>query len=335
MMFNRPVGGIVLSTVIVISRLFSAESNSADLPQAHNTRPPFRVNVNLINVPITVLDEKGRPIVGLCLNDFRLFEDDVEQDLQHLIINQQAVDAVLLLDISRSVHHELSRIRKAAMHFAKALGRPSRFSVVTFSDEVEVARDWTSSLRAVDKALQRISYGLRTSMYDGICLAAEDRLKDHDGKKAIIMLTDGIDNESHFSFQQAAEAAIRSQASVYVIGLTNIVQPEIEKIPRIQFVARALQNLGEKDSIKKFFDEKRRELEDLSRLTGGRAFFPLGFQELHEAYGQVADELKSKAFLTYVSKNQDTNHPYRKIKVVCRREDATVLFRAGYYIRAK
>lgn len=326
------LSGLLLTGIL--SGLFPAERAARAQAPTSNQVPTFRANVNLVKVPVAVLDEQGRPVGGLGRADFLLYEDEVEQDIQQMIVNSEPVEAVLLLDISYSVHRQLSKIRKAALHFAKALGKQSRFSVVTFSDDVEVVRDWTSNLRSLSKALNKVSFGLRTSMYDGIYLAAEDQLKNIEGKKAIIMLTDGIDNESRVSFQQAADAVIRSQASVYVIGLTNIVQPEIEKIYRIQYVARALERLGEKDPIKKFFDEKRHDLESLSLTTGGRTFFPLSFDELDEAYAQVADELRSKAFLTYVSKNQDLSHSYRKIRVLCRRERTNVLYRAGYYVKA-
>lgn len=291
-----------------------------------------KLDVNLVKVPVTVLDQSGRPLIDLRPEDFKLFEEGVEQEIRGLGYDVGPANAVLLLDLSSSVKRELEQIRLAAMRFARALSG-SRFAVIAFSDEVEMVQGWTDNLKRLEKGLKKISTGFRTSLYDALYLAADQMLANIDGKKAIILLTDGIDNQSSATYNEAAEALIRCQSSIYIISLTRMVEPEVRNEQRIRYLARALERLGEKDAIAEYFQRKEEELARLCDLTGGRIFLPLKLEDLESAYQQVADELRNKYFLTYISNNNSRQPSFRKIKVVYTRGPAKVLYRSGYYVK--
>ncbi len=329
---NGRISLAVLTLLICLMAAGKGEESKLIPEEERRERFTVKLDVNLVKVPVTVLDQTGRPVGNLRAADFKLFEEGIEQEIRGLGYDVGPASAVLLLDLSSSVKRELKQIRQAAMRFSRAL-TGSRFAIITFSDEVEMVQGWTDNLKVLEKGLKRVSTGFRTSLYDAIYLAAEQMLASIDGKKAIILLTDGIDNQSSATYSEAAEALIKCQSSIYIISLTRMVEPEVRNERRIQYLAKALEKLGEKDAVADYFQRKEEELARLCDMTGGRIFLPLKLEDLENAYQQVADELRNKYFLTYVSSNNSPQPSFRKIKVLYTRGPAKVLYRSGYYVK--
>lgn len=234
----------------------------------------FSVSVSLVKVPISVFDDFGNLVVSLRRENFRIWEDQAAQQIRSFGIDSNPVSVVMLLDTSTSEKSELKRIKEAAEGFAEALSSGDRISLVTFNDEVYQTLDWTDNLKSVRKALGKIHPGLRTALYDAMYVAAKDQLKGIDGRKAIILLTDCLNNESIADFSDAALAIVQSQASFYVVSKTVMVREQAKNERRVIMLNDIYKRLfGEdEDYIEEFFKKREAEMTDLAERTGGRCF---------------------------------------------------------------
>lgn len=292
----------------------------------------FGVSVNLIKVPLSVFDENGRMLQDLSREDFRLYENGVPQQIRSFGRDVNPVSVVLLIDTSGSVEKELKKIKEAAENFADALAREDRISIITFSDEAIVALDWTADKRLVRKALRKLELGLRTALYDAMFLAANDQLKGIEGRKAIILLTDALNNQSALSFTEASLAIIQSQATLYVVSKTVMAEQAARKQSRVVMLSDIYKKLGGNDDyVEDFFRKKEAELTDLSEKTGGRAFFPTDYDQIKDVYSEVARELKSKYYLTYISNQDKPPNTYHRIMLEYLRPVSKLTYRQGYY----
>lgn len=300
---------------------------------AQGEPPTFSASVNLVKVPISVFDVDGRMVDGLGAEDFRLWEDRAPQEIRSFGLDTYPVSVVLLVDSSPSSRNELKRIRAAAAAFVQGLDAGDRFSVISFDDEVTRILDWTDSRKKLDKALGKLRAGVRTALYDAMYLAAAEQLKNVDGRKAIVLFTDCLDNQSRVGFEEAARAIARSQASLYVVSKTAIVQKDARRERHVVILDDIYRRLfGEdEDYIEAFFRKREGEMTGLAEETGGRSFFPTDYDQIRDVYAGVAREMKSRSFLTYVSNQALEPDSYHRIAVECLRPAARVVYRKGYY----
>ncbi len=295
--------------------------------------PSFSVSVNLVKVPISVFDEEGNLVTALRSADFRIWEDQAQQQIRSFGLDTNPVSVVLLLDTSTSGKKELKKIKDAAEEFAKALSPSDLIALITFDDEVNHILDWTDDLKKVRKALNKIRPGLRTALYDAMYTAAHDQLAGIDGRKAIILLTDCLNNQSSVSFQDAALTIMQSQASLYVVSKTEIVKEQAKRERRVVMLTDIYERLfGEGTNyIDEFFQKKESEMTELAERTGGRSFFPSDYDQMKGIYAEVARELKSKYFLTYVSNQKLLPNSYHRISIEYLAPASKILYRKGYY----
>ncbi len=298
--------------------------------------PTFSVSVNLIKVPITVFDEHGDIVTDLRRQDFRLWEDSAPQQIRSFGLDTNPVSVVLVLDTSATVKKELNKIKEAAEDFASALSREDRISVITFDDEASVILDWTSDMKRVHKSLRKVDSGVRTALYDAMYLAAHDQFQDIEGRKAIILLTDCLNNQSSIGFLDAARATINSQATLYVVSKTAIVRQEAYHERRVIMLADIYKRLtGDGNYIEEFFQRREAEMTDLAEKTGGRCFFPADYDQIKGIYSEVAHELKSKYYLTYVSNQVMKPNSYHRIALEYLPPSSKIAYRKGYYYEPK
>lgn len=296
-----------------------------------NAAQTFHVDVNTIQVPLTVLDGSGHVITDVRREDFRLLENGLPQDIRSLTLDTQDIRVVLLLDLSRSLKSQLRNIKHAAIGFVEALGPRDKVAVISFAHDVELAQGWTSDKRKLRRAIERLQAGTTTELYDAVYLAVEDYLSDISEKKAIVLITDGVDAVSDTGFEQLQRSILKRQAAIYIINLLKSVKGDMARYRRVAFVARALDRLGEPDALEKFFQSKEEEMNVLAQCTGGRAIYPQGIESLQTVYAQVARELKSQFLLTYVPANPEAKDGYRVISLLHRRPEFQLLYRRGYY----
>jgi len=295
--------------------------------------PTFSVSVNLVKVPLSIFDTKGASILDVRREDFVLFEDGVRQQIRSFGIDRNPVSVVLLIDTSATVEAEGKKIREAAESFAEALGANDRISILKFDDDVTLLQDWTSGPKQVRKALRKVEPGLRTALYDAMYSAAHDQLAGVDGRKAIILLTDCLNNQSRIGFPDASLAIIQSQASLYVVSKTQIVRKAARLQRRVVMLEDIYRHLfGENsDYIEEFFQKREAEMIDLAEKTGGRCFFPSDYDQIRGVYDQVARELKSQLFMTYISGQNKQPDSYHSIAIDYVQPSSKLVYRKGYY----
>jgi Mg-chelatase subunit ChlD len=194
----------------------------------------IHVRTEEVLVPVSVRDQAGMSVNGLSADKFFVYDNGERQEISSF--NRQRVPAniVLLLDASGSVFSRMRFIREAAKGFLKGLLPEDKVCVMQFADEVELLQEWTggADTQHLLKALEwRYHPGQATTFYDGLYLAAQEQLKRVQGRKIVILLTDGIDTAAkrRASYADAMNAVRRAEASVYVISLTESLRAALEK----------------------------------------------------------------------------------------------------------
>jgi Ca-activated chloride channel family protein len=281
------------------------------------------VEVNMVTVPVTVRKHGSGFMKGLTQKAFRVTEDGEDQEI--LTFSQEAVPTriAIVLDISGSVLSEWGTIKYSTKKFVEHLKPEDQFSLVTFNTEVRLKMDWGNKTDRLDHVLSSVYCKDNTNLWDAIYLAATDVFRDVKEKKAIIIMSDGLDNNSSVTYSEALEAAVRSEAAIYVVSKTQAVRESL--------LARMAQ-AGYYDRLPQgVFAQADMALRKLAYETGGRVLYPNTFGQLDNIYAEVDEELRNQYTLGYVSSNQVKDGSYRRIQVSVDAPDITVSARPGYY----
>lgn len=311
-------------------------------PGANQDEDVLRVNTEEVLLPVSVRDAEGAPVPGLRQEDFLVFDNGVRQQVSSF--NRQRVPAkiVLLLDASGSVFSQMRFIREAAKRFIRGLLEEDQLCVMQFADRVELLQDWTParSLQQLEKSVDwRYHPGLRTTFYDGLYLAATEQLAKVEGRRIIILLTDGLDTgeRRRASFADALNAVRRAEASVYVVSLTANLRAQLEKKAGRSKLGRLFSGYdpGEVARYLALIDNSEKLLENLASQTGGRMFLPVEDEDLAPAYAAIAEELRTQYLLTYRPRPRTQAGEYRQVRVLVSPGGYDVGARAGYTARAQ
>lgn len=300
----------------------------------------LRVKTEEVLLPVSVRDSTGLPVSGLGKEKFQIFDNGVRQEIASFNRERVPANIVLLLDASSSVFSQMRFIREAAKRFLGGLAAGDRVSVMQFSDRVELLQDWTpaTELRQLDKSLDwRYHPGQRTTFYDGLYLAAEEQLKKVDGRRIIILLTDGLDTalKPVVSFDDALNAVRRVEASVYVVSLTANERVQVESKVGRSGLRKIFSGYDTREAGRylAMLEAAENLLTNLASRTGGTIFLPLKDEDLAEAYGAVADELRSQYVITYRPEPRLRAGEYRRVRVLVLDGDYEVGAREGYTVR--
>ena len=290
----------------------------------------FRIGIAVDQVFLSV---NARSLAGGFVRDlrqdqFQVYEDGVKQRIVNFSSETVPVQVVLLVDISGSTRDSLPVIRRAALSFAKSLGKEDRIAVITFNDAPRLILNWTNDLTKIENALLSVWAKGHTVLNDALYVTCDDLLKEVAGKKAIILLTDGVDTGSMVSYQEVVDLGIRSEAIVYVVSKLNeywgmAIAARMEFAARSQIVPRQLTD--------DFILEVRRFLQKLADQTGGRVLNSQAFSSLIDVYAQVAEELKNQYYVSYVPSNRLRDGIWRNISVRVINPSTVVGTRPGYY----
>lgn len=296
------------------------------------------VDTTEVLLPVTVRDQNGQMVTGLAPRDFRVFEDGVEQQLNDLSLRPVSVDVVLMVDTSSSVTENLDDFRRAAVGFADHLAIDDRLSLIQFDDRVKLLQDWTSNRVQFRRSLNRVVPGMFTRFYDAVTLSAHEQFQGVNARRAIIILTDGIDSGRGGTFATASRAALGAQVTVYVVSNT-----EIERRKKQAELANLL---SADDSTMRFnqlriddlrlalaaLDDSERNLMNLTTATGGRLYRPLSFVDLDRTYAEVANELSHQYAIYYQPSNKTRGGKFRRVTVQMNEPQYRVSARVGYYL---
>ena len=282
-------------------------------------RVDYRARVELVNVFATVRDFAGDYAGNLDAGEFQILEDGVGQNITNFLYEDLPLDLVFLMDASKSMEGErIATAREAADRFARTLnyGR-DRAMLISFAGDLQTHTPLTSDRTALLGAIGSLTVRTGgTLLYDG-GMAAIDALRPVEGRKAILLLSDGRDESgdgfrpgSSRTFEEALEAAQKADVILYTIGIGKEIADQKD--------FHGIRTVGE--VLSRFADE-----------TGGRPFFAQRVNQLRRAYETVAQALRHQYSLGYVSTNTKRDGAWRNIRLICRREGYTTYARKGYY----
>lgn len=297
----------------------------------------LRVKTEEVFVPVSVRNEVGLPVNGLGLERFIVFDNGVRQEIASFNRHRVPANIVLLLDASSSVFSQMRFIRVAARRLMEGLLSEDKVCVMQFSDRVELLQDWTpaSNLKQLEKSVNwRYHPGLRTTFFDGLYLAAQEQLTKVEGRRIVILLTDGLDTAERrrASFADAVNAVRRAEASVYVVSLTANLRAQIEDKAGRTKLARLLSGYDSRE-VRHYLDminESEKLLDGLASQTGGRIFLPVKDEDLATAYQAIAEELRTQYIITYQPKPRVISGEYRRVRVLVTGGEYEVATREGY-----
>ncbi len=266
--------------------------------------------VNEVRVVFTVTDRHGRYIKDLKRDDFRVIDDQLPAELRSFRSETDLpLQVGLLVDASNSVRDRFKFEQEAAIEFLNSIIRPNydKAFIVGFDSTPEVTQDFTDSTENLSNGVRRLRAGGGTAMYDALYFACRDKLlkQEQTGpvRRAIILLSDGEDNSSHVSREEAIDMAARAEVIVYTIS-TNISGMK-----------------GKGDKV----------LERIADATGGRAFFPFQMREVSDAFSSIQEELRSQYAVSYKPANFIADGRYRTIDIAALNKTLKVRTRKGYY----
>ncbi len=284
-----------------------AKSDSADSNESVATIVHV---VNEVRVVFTVTDRHGHYIKDLKRDNFRVIDDQKPAELRSFRSETDLpLQVGLLVDASNSVRDRFKFEQEAAIEFLNAIIRPryDKAFVVGFDATPEVTQDFTDNTEGLSAGVRMLRAGGGTAMYDALYFACRDKLlkQEQSGpvRRAIILLSDGEDNLSHVTREEAIDMAARAEVIVYTIS-TNISGMK-----------------GKGDKV----------LERIAEATGGRAFFPFQMRDVSDAFLSIQEELRSQYAMAYKPANFIADGRYRTIEILAQDKGLRVRTRKGYY----
>ena len=279
-------------------------------PDIDDSLTTLKKTVNEVRVVFTVTDRHGHYIKDLKRDNFRVLDDQKPAELRSFRSETDLpLQVGLLVDASNSVRDRFKFEQDAAIEFLNSNIRPAydKAFVVGFDATPEVTQDFTDSTEHLSTGVRMLRAGGGTAMYDALYFACRDKLlkQEQTGpvRRAIILLSDGEDNLSHVTREEAIEMAARAEVIVYTIS-TNI---------------SGMKGSGDK------------VLERIADATGGRAFFPFQMREMSDAFLSIQEELRSQYAVAYKPANFVADGRYRTIQIMAQDKGLKVRTRKGYY----
>jgi VWFA-related protein len=303
-------------TVLPASRTVAAGAQASSQDQS------IKVGVSLVSLYATVRDNHKAIVSTLEQNDFRIFEDNVEQKVAFFAKERTLpLTMGLLIDTSGSEAEMIGAEQQAAIQFLqRVMQKRDESLVITFDLDVDLLADWTNDVSELDRAIRRArinapsSRGMitagpfptsgsgGTNFYDAVYLASHDKMATEAGRKALIILTDADDNGSKISLKEAVEAAQRADTVIHML---------------VVYDPRYGANMG--------------AAKQLAEETGGRAIDVHNTKQLLKAFDEISEELRTEYSLGYYPTNPKLDGTYRKVRVELTNKDYKALTRKGYY----
>ncbi len=268
----------------------------------------FKVDVKLVNVFVTVTDAHGAPVAGLKRNNFTVFEDGKPQQIA--VFDRESglpLSIVLAVDTSLSTRRQLKLELESARRFVHTILRPvDALSLYQFSEDVDQIVPFTSSLAVIDRGINTMRSGAATALFDAVFLGSE-ALMSRQGRKVMVVITDGGDTVSSTTYQRAVREAQQAEAIVYSIIIVPIE-------------SSAGRDTGGEHA-----------LIQISEDTGGKYFYAGSTPQLEEAFRQISDELRTQYLLAYYPTRRVSDSNYRRIEVKVDNDAYSAHHRTGYY----
>jgi Ca-activated chloride channel homolog len=305
-----------LSVSLAIAALFLAPlpSSLGQLSQNGPGAASLRVETTLVVIPVTVTDASNRFVLGLEKQNFALFEDGVEQKVKQFAGEDAPLSVGLLVDTSGSMGTKIETSRKAVDQFLKTMNKSDEAFLIEFSDRAKLVTGFTRKVDEIDDQLTSIESQGLTALLDAVSLGISEMKKAKNPRKALLIISDGGDNNSHYTADQIKDLVHEADVQIYAMGV-------FEQFPYLGLTPAEVSG--------------PRLLAHLAQETGGRAFPARSMSALPGIAQRIGIELRNQYVLAYTPSNEQKNGKYRKVEVKLNTPDGLsslkARWRTGYY----
>jgi VWFA-related protein len=306
----------------LFSVLLAAYPASAQgVAKAEGPTPTIKVDVSLVNLTATVIDGAGRPVAALQKDDFAIYENGVPQTIAVFRNDEDIpVSVGIVFDTSGSMVDKIEDVGDAVVHFIDIVNPQDDIFVMRFSTETSLVQDFTADRRRLRQAVERLRARGSTSLYEAIVESLEHIQSGRNQRKALLVITDGNDTSSQIGLKQAVDLAIRSEVTIYCLGLGHGEQGSFDHLEGL------FKDTVDADALLAFSD-----------ATGGKTFIlagpheKRGVDQIDRAVLDVAAELRRQYTLAYYPSTARTAGGYSRIRVEVKKGNLSVRTREGYF----
>ncbi|PYP84056.1 MAG: hypothetical protein DMF61_20840 [Blastocatellia bacterium AA13] len=262
--------------------------------------PVLKLGTDLVVLDVTVVDNSNKPVLDLKQDQFQVLEDKNPQKIEFFSREQSPVSLVFTIDTSGSMRAKLDTVIKASTNLVKESRRGDEIAVIEFKLDPELLEEFTTDTNDVVDTLNGLIPGGQTAMLDALFLAADYASKEgKNRRKAVILVTDGIDKDSYYKFDEVVGHLREADVQIYLIGFTNDLNSE----------GGLFRGKSEKDRSEAL-------LTKIATETGGRAFFPKELTEVHSIAQQISNDLRTQYSIGYYPTNAKRDGTVRALRVL-------------------
>lgn len=299
-----------VSLIALIAACLAAQTPAPPVNAGDEDVPIFKADAQLVDLYASVLDKSGKMILDIPKSAFKVYEDGVEQTITRFGRQDVPVSLGLIIDNSGSMKEKRARVEAASLAMVKASNPQDEVFVVDFNDDAYLDQDFTSDIKKLESALDRLDPKGGTAMREAISLSIDKVKQGTRDKKVLVVVTDGNDNnDSGINLEQLIRKAQQSEVLIYCIGLLSEEEPH---------EARAA----------------KRALKELAEASGGQDYYPKDVAEVDKIMPEVAHDVRNQYLLAYTPTNSALDGKFRTIKVkVNGFGNPIVRTRNGYYAK--
>ena len=288
-----------------------------------------RVETNLITIPVSVFDRHGLYIPNLRKEDFKIFEDGKEQQIEYFGTSEKPFTVILLLDTSPSTEYEIDEIRAGATAFVDQLKPQDKVMVIEFDGNIHVLTEPTGDRPTIYKAIKKADFGGGTALYDAVSFSLSKRLNAISGRKAIVLFTDGVDTQSSKSnYDSTLALAEESESLIFPIYYNTYDHTRAD--------AMDVWGPPPPGTTAREYAIGKKYLEELAAYTGGRVFRPEATPGgLTAAFEGIAEELRRQYNIGYIPFEDGKPGQRKQIKVRVNRPNLVLRARDSYIVGSK
>ena len=336
-----------------------AETPEPQVDQAPDSGEVVSVDTRLVTIPVRVMDRRSRFIGGLKQESFKVFEDEVEQEVAYFTNESQPFTVALVLDMSYSTTFKIGEIQSAAIAFIDQLRPEDRVLVISFDEQVHMLCEATSDRATIYRAIRSTKIATGTSLYEAVEMTINDRLRTVKGRKAMVLFTDGVDTTSRSSndlanLRDALELdaliypirydtfadvqAMKNRGPVMLPGPKTTTPPTIPTSGGLPFpipTGPTVATPGSRGTTAEEYKFAEEYLTKLADLTGGSIYLASTIGNLNNAFTKIASELREFYSLGYYPTSEETPGKTRRIKVKVSQPDVVVRARDRYVVPKK
>jgi VWFA-related protein len=332
--------------------LIDGNSKSRTAPSTQNEQPVteeeedseiIKVETNLVMLPVSVLDRDGRFISNLEQQDFQIFDNGVLQKIEYFQSVESPFTIILLIDVSPSTQYHIDEIQDAAIGFINQLRPEDKVMVVSFDENVHVLSPITNDRKVLEEAIFQTDFGGGTSLFEAVDFVINRKLKQIEGRKAVVLFTDGVDTTSYrASYQTTVHDAQETDALIYPIRYDTYRPPQPQQTQQEQQQgvgsSRTSVTIGGRNVLlgpasREEHEAGKRYLEELARNSGGRTVEALN--NLSGAFSNIANELRRQYSIGYYPEKTGQKGERRQIRVRVMRQNVVVRTKSGYIVGAE